>query len=70
MVSSLRQPPRPGYGLAARSHTFSSSTGVSTLCYGIWEGDVIFLIGCVVIDQGFLYIKKRLVVPNCLFVWP
>ncbi|GBP28816.1 Actin-binding LIM protein 1 [Eumeta japonica] len=27
VVSSLRQPPRPGYGLAARSHTFSSSTG-------------------------------------------
>ncbi|KAI8423369.1 hypothetical protein MSG28_014370 [Choristoneura fumiferana] len=27
MVSSLRQAPRPGYGLAARSHTFSSSTG-------------------------------------------
>lgn len=30
MVSSLRAAPRPGYGLAARSHTFSSSTGVST----------------------------------------
>ncbi|XP_049880575.1 actin-binding LIM protein 3 isoform X3 [Pectinophora gossypiella] len=26
VVSSLRAPPRPGYGLAARSHTFSSST--------------------------------------------
>lgn len=26
VVSSLRQAPRPGYGLSARSHTFSSST--------------------------------------------
>lgn len=29
VVSSLRSAPRPGYGLAARSHTFSSSTAVS-----------------------------------------
>ncbi|CAB3222892.1 unnamed protein product [Arctia plantaginis] len=29
VVSSLRSAPRPGYGLAPRSHTFSSSTAVS-----------------------------------------
>ncbi|XP_075986523.1 actin binding LIM protein Uncoordinated 115a isoform X5 [Anticarsia gemmatalis] len=29
VVSSLRAAPRPGYGLAPRSHTFSSSTAVS-----------------------------------------
>lgn len=26
VVSSLRQVPKPGYGLAPRSHTFSSAT--------------------------------------------
>lgn len=34
MVSSLRQIPKPGYGLAPRSHTFSSATTTGSTTHG------------------------------------
>ncbi|KPJ02978.1 Actin-binding LIM protein 3 [Papilio xuthus] len=39
VVSSLRAAPRPGYGLAARSHTFSSSTAGDFTFSGLTAGD-------------------------------
>lgn len=35
VVSSLRHVPKPGYGLAPRSHTFSSTTSAGAIMHGV-----------------------------------